>query len=259
MKKILTAFLCLVLCLSGAVTVFAAPACLWDGADYLTDTQEAALAAQLEDIRTRQGLDVVIVTVPTLSGQDATDYADDYYDGNGYREDGILLLIADYDRQWAVSTSGYGITVLTEAGLDYLTEAFVPYLSQGDYSKAFQIFAGICDDLITQAKNGDPYDIDDLPKVPFQAVKSLLISLCIGLAAALLVTGIMRSQLKSVRSQPAASHYIKDGSMHITQSRELFLYRHVTRTKRETNSSSGGSKTHTSSSGRSHGGRSGRF
>ena len=61
----------------------------------------------------------------------------------------------------------------------------------------------------------------------------------IGLFAALIVTGSMRS-------------------MNITESRELFLYRQIHRNKRETNKS-GGSSTHTSSSGRTHGGSSGNF
>ena len=68
----------------------------------------------------------------------------------------------------------------------------------------------------------------------------------------------MKAQLKTVRAQTAASAYVKPGSMHITERRELFLYHQIHRTAREVKAS-GGSSTHTSSSGRTHGGSSGTF
>ena len=89
-------------------------------------------------------------------------------------------------------------------------------------------------------------------------VRSLLVSLGVGLLAALIVTGSMKGKLKTVHAQAAASQYVKPGSMNITESREMFLYSQIQRHKRETKKS-GGSSTHTSSSGRTHGGSSGKF
>ena len=89
-------------------------------------------------------------------------------------------------------------------------------------------------------------------------VRSLLISIGIGLFAALIVTGSMKGKLKTVHAQTAASQYVKPGSMNITEGREMFLYSQIQRHKRETKTS-GGSSTHTSSSGRTHGGSSGTF
>ena len=68
----------------------------------------------------------------------------------------------------------------------------------------------------------------------------------------------MKRKLKSVHYQTAAASYVKPGSLNVTQSRELFLYCQLQRQKRETEKS-GGSSTHTSSSGRTHGGSSGKF
>ena len=257
-KKILT-LLCLVLLLGSlAVPALAAEMPrLVDEADLLADWEEAEVLDKLDEISTRQGLDIVIVTVPSLYGTDATVYADDFYDYNGYAPDGILLLISELDRQWAISTTGYGITVFTDAGLDYMADRFLGDLSSGWYDDAFHTFADLCDSFITQARAGQPYGRGNLPKQSFRAGKSLLISLAIGLGTGLIVTGIMRSQLKSVRSQSGASHYVQSGSLRLTESRDLFLYRQVHRQKRET--SSGGSSTHRSSSGRSHGGSRGSF
>lgn len=261
MKKKWLSFLCLLLlCISMALPAQAADASprLVDNADYLTDSEETALLNRLDEISTRQGLDVVIVTIPALYGEDITAFADDFYDENGYAPDGILLLISDYDREWAISTAGYGITAFTDAGQEYMTNQFVDALSEGQYSVAFNTYADLCDTFITQAKTGKPYDVESLPKATFNVAINLLISFGIGLIAALLVTGSMKRKLKTVHAQAAASQYVKPGSMNITEAREMFLYRQIHRQKRES-TKSGGSSTHTSSSGRTHGGSKGSF
>ena len=86
------------------------------------------------------------------------------------------------------------------------------------------------------------------------------ISFAIGLIVAIIVVGIMISKLKTVRMQPAASSYFKDGSLNITENRDLFLYNTVSRREKPKNNSNGsGSSTHKSSSGATHGGTSGKF
>jgi len=261
MKKKCLSFLCLLLlCMSVVLPAHAAGSSsrLIDNADYLTDSEETALLNKLDEISTRQGLDVVIITIPDLFGEDITDFADVFYDENGYHPDGILLLISDYDREWAISTAGYGITTFTDAGQEYLTGQFLDALSEGEYAEAFDTYAELCDEFITQAKGGTPYDVGTLPKGPFHMVRSLLISVGIGLFAALIVTGSMKGKLKTVHAQAAAAQYVKPGSMNITERREMFLYSQIQRHKRQAKKS-GGSSTHTSSSGRTHGGSSGKF
>ena len=89
-----------------------------------------------------------------------------------------------------------------------------------------------------------------------------VVALVIGLLTALIVTGVMKSQLKSVAPQRDATSYVRQGSMKLTNQRDLYLYRDVHRTERPKASSSGdsgGSSTHTSSSGTTHGGGGGSF
>lgn len=59
--------------------------------------------------------------------------------------------------------------------------------------------------------------------------KSALISLAIGLGISLIITGIMRSKMKSVRFNNAARNYIRQNSMNITRSSDMYLYSHVTK------------------------------
>jgi len=260
-KRIFSLLILAVLCVAVALPVSAVYPRLVDEADLLTDTQYNDLQSLLEEVSNRQRLDVVIVTVNSLGGKSPMQFADDYYDSHNYGfgadRDGVLLLVSMEDRDWWISTSGYGITAFTDAGIDYLADRFLSDLSDGFYADAFETFVHGCDEFITAAKNGQPIDIHSLPKEDFRIGKTLLTGLVIGLVVALVVTGIWKGQLKTVRMQTAAADYIKKDSMKITQSNDLYLYRHVTKTKRETNS--GGSSTHRSSSGRSHGGGGGKF
>ena len=256
MKRLIAALVCVLLMMC-ALTVFATAPRLVDEAGLLTQDEAAQLQQQLDEISLRQGVDVVIVTVDSTQGASPMDFADDYFDYHDYGSDGILLLVSMEDRDWWISTTGYGITAITDAGLDYISQEFLYYLSDGEYALAFETFATLCDDFLTQAYAGQPYDSGNLPEEPFDPLWTLIVSLAIAFVIALIVTAIMKGQLKSVRFQAKADNYVQPGSMQLTNSRDLFLYTHVSKTERPQNT--GGSSTHTSSSGRSHGGGGGKF
>lgn len=260
-KRLFGILLAILLCLSLSVPVFAQNdvPLLVDDADILIDSEEGALLSKLESISNHQQMDIVVVTVNDLYGEIPRDYADDFYDFNGYAEDGILLLVSMEDSDWYISTSGYGITAVTDAGLEYMADQFVGDLSDGNYYSAFVTYADFCDEFISMARSGDPFDVEDIPKEDFNYITSLLVSLGIGLVVAFIITGRMKGKLKTVRRQAEAVDYVKTGSMKVTQSRDLFLYKHIDRHTKSQESSSGGSRTHTSSSGRTHGGGGGKF
>ncbi len=266
-KRFMAALLIAILCLSFGMVVCATEGKsprLVDFADILTESEEEGLLTILDEISERQQFDIVVVTTNTLDGKSPMTYADDYYDENDYgfgaEKDGVLLLVSMEDRDWWISTAGYGITVFTDTGITYLSEQFLPQLGDGNYEEAFTRFAYLCDEFITQAQTGESYDSSTLPKAPFSVGYHLSRALLIGLLIAVIVTATMCYNMKSVRFQPAASAYIKSGSMNVTEKRDLFLYSHVDRTVRQKSSSSGGgSSTHTSSSGKSHGGGGGKF
>ena len=235
---------------------------LVDDADILTDSEEKQLLAKLDEISERQDFDVAVVTVESTYDKTAEAYADDFYDYNGYgmgeNDDGVLLLVSMEERDWHITTHAFGVTALTDAGLDWISERFLPDLSDDNYAEAFTIFANCCDDFVTQAKTGEPYDSGNLPKAEFDVFVSLLGAWVAGGVFAMVVVTRMKGQLKSVKKKENAADYTKAGSMNITQRNEIFLYNRISKRRRQS-SSSGGSSTHTSSSGRSHGGRGGKF
>jgi len=228
-----------------------------DHGDLLSGKEAERIEKQLDKLSDQYDMDIVIVTVDSTDGEDPMDFADDFYDYNDYADDGILLLISMEENDWWVSTTGYGITVVTDAGLEYMADQFVPYLSDGEYATAFETFIDLCGEFIDQANSGDPYDTHNLPKAPFRFGLNLVIALGIGLVVALIATGVMKGKLKTVRMQARADDYLIPGSLQLSQCKDLFLYTHVDR--REKPKSSSGSSTHVSSSGTTHGGGGGKF
>lgn len=239
---ILSLILCLLMTLT--LPVFASPYYLIDDAGLLSSSEAARVEAELSRVSAEYGMDIVIVTVESTGGKTPTAYADDYYDYNGYAPDGILLLVSMEDRDCCISTTGEGYTVITDADVEYIFDQIVPYVSDGEYAQAFMEFAGLCEEFIVQATT-------------FNFGTNLIIAVVIGLVAALIVTGVMKAQLKTVRQQARADAYIAPGGLELTNSRDIFLYSHISR--REKPKQNSGSSTHVSSSGTRHGGGSRKF
>ena len=216
---------------------------MFDDAEVLTEDEDNELEDALEELSLRQSFDVTIATIESMESVDYDSmeaYADDLYDfcqfGYGSDMDGVLLLVSVGDRKWHISTCGYGIT-------------------------AFRTCVQWSDTYIDAARAGHPYDVNNLPREPL-SLMYLFLALGIGLVLAWVVVHVMKSQLRSVAFQENAASYVREGSMNLTNSRELFLYRDVHRTERpkeSRSSDSGGSSTHTSSSGTTHGGGGGSF
>jgi len=226
-----------------------------DNADLLTESEEKDLSERLNEMSTRLGCDVIVLTEMRISGS-AQDYADDYFDYNGYGRgndrDGILLLVAMESRDWHVSGSGIcNSKYISTDALEYIAEYIADDLGDERYAECFDTYANRCDKVISTAREGKVF------KEPFEFSGSLIVSAVIGFIIAFVVTGVMKGKLKTVRRCPAASNYIEDGSLAVTSAHDMLLYRQVTRTRREKSSNSSGS--HTSSSGRSHSGVGGKF
>lgn len=272
-KRIFSIFFLLVLCLGMAVPAFAADSGeetggfadahyrLQDQAAVITEEEDSEIQQLLDQDSTELKFDLCIVIVESLEGRTARDYADDWYNscqyGYGSDKDGALLLISTEDRDWAVSTHGYGITAFTDEGIQYLGEQMKGDLSAGNYTEAFRTFARLGSSYVTQAREGNPFDKSDIPRKPLSAVW-FLVSVAIGFVTALLIVGSMKQQLKTVRAQAAAGSYVREGSMIVTESKDLFLYHKIERTEKAKNNGSE-SSTHTSSSGTIHGGGGGKF
>ena len=234
---------------------------LVDDAGLLSSEDAASIESQLTDLAQKYDMHYVIVTDVDPNISSAMEAADDFFDYNGYGlgddRSGVLLYINMSTRDVWISTRGFGISTFTDAGIEYILDQLVEGLGDEAYFETFENFTALCDDFTQQAKNGTPYDVDHMPQEPFPWIGGLIMCMALGAIVGLIYILILRGQLKSVAPNESAADYVVKGSLHMTNSREFFLYRTVDRTARpQENSSSGGggSTTHTSSSGATHGG-----
>lgn len=236
-----------------------------DKADLLTDSEEQYLESLAAQISEQYECQTVVYTADSLGGQDITAFADDTFDYQGYGygpgDDGIILVVDMGNREWAISTHGYGITAFTDYGQEYMMDRVLPDLSDGWYCDAFEEYLEQCDSLLSQARAGEPFDVNSGDEGVFSLAR-LIFSVAVGALLALIPMSGLKKEVHNVQSKSGAGDYVRSGSMKLTLSNDRFLYSHVSKRARPKNtgsSSGGGSRTHRSSSGRSHGGSRGRF
>lgn len=224
-----------------------------DMAGVLSSGEVSSLEGLLDKTSEKYNCDVAVVAVESLEGKTVTAYADDFYDYNGYgmgpEDSGILLLVSMGDGEWAISTCGTAISVFTDKEQEYIMDRVQPKLAKGDSAGAFEAFARLCDEsLALYAKNGKGHDTRNyLQGFLVCGISSGIIALIIVMA--------LKGKMKTVSFQKDADSYIVNGSMHVTGQRDLFLFRNVSQTLRESSPKGGGkSSTHAGASGRSHGG-----
>ena len=142
-----------------------------DDADLLSDDEEALLRSRISNITYEYEFDIVIVTANTLDGKSPMEYADDYYDYNGYgyggSRDGLLLLLSMEDRDWWITTTGNAIPIFLDKTLDYMGESMLDDLKAENYHSAFDTFVTLTEEYYTGALDNIDYYIPDEVKYFF--------------------------------------------------------------------------------------------
>ncbi len=246
---------------------------LVDQADLLSPEDEAALQEKLDTISEALQFDVVIVTAKHIGSRSPMEFADDYFDYNGFGYgpdyDGVCLLISMAERDWWISTCGFGETALSD---DYFLPTISPsdftyYLKKGEYARSFNYLADVVNDFVIEAKNGEPFSRDHRYQDWKNKAIGVSVSLVLGLIVAAIVTYYKKESYVSAVHESADAGSYMVGNLKLSEKTDRFIGSYVNRTRRvhetESSSSSGRSYTssgsHTSSSGRSHGGGGGKF
>ncbi|MBQ5905367.1 MAG: TPM domain-containing protein [Clostridia bacterium] len=212
-----------------------------DYADVLTDTEEAELLSKLEALGAANDIEIGVVTVDSNEGKTPEAFADDFYDYNGYgygeNDDGFIVVFntgeGDGNRNLWISTHGKGIDLLTDMEIDVIIEMMITPIKNGDFAGAFDNFVSECENAVDTSVS--------LLAIP--------LAIAIGFGLAFLIVKIQASKLKTVVQKADAADYV--GNVVLTYQNDQFMYRNVVRSPKMKSDSS---STHTSSSGRTHGG-----
>ncbi len=291
MKKIISILTVLAIVLGLSMTAFAASYDrLDDQANAMSENDQAEAAAVLDEVSAELDADLVFVTVNNsiLAGKTEEEYADDYYDSHLYSVDGALLLLNVENGNGWISTVGKGINAFSTYNMEDCVDAMGPYLQSRDYAGAIKVFADKSKEYFNSAANGEPVDIDGNGNQGYEPVDpydpyypsrektpatfgnvllTIVIAFVIAFLISLIITAVMKGQMKSVISASDADQYVDPNQCHITGSRDRFLYHTVTVVPipRQDNRQGpggmgmggrpgGGSPTHVSHSGTTHGG-----
>lgn len=225
---------------------------LVDVPNMLSESEYIEISEKLAALRDTYGVDVAFIISDEMITEDAQTEADDIYDfyeyGVGENYDGILYFVCETTHEYAFSTCGRAIEIFNDDGLEYIDKAMLPHLKNGDYYQAASIYVEKCEELMEMAVNGEPYK----KKINILYVIAGIILIPLVVAFAFMTRKL--SKMNTAVMQPGAANYMKPGSMNMNFSRDIFLYSSVSKREKTKESS-----THTSSSGRTHGGRSGSF
>jgi uncharacterized protein len=109
-----------------------------------TDTK-ARLESLCSELEQKTGAQMAIVSVASLDGESVETFAVDLFKqlGVGKKKDnrGVLLLVAPHERKYRIEV-GYGLEpVINDARAGDAGRAMVPFLRQGDYSRATEVAA----------------------------------------------------------------------------------------------------------------------
>lgn len=225
MKKILYILTLLAALLMSNVS--SAASSLVDNADLLSPRQEREVLQVLEQVEKAHNVRVAVVTMPTIGNSSTVAFADKLVDdvyNNGANGNMVLLQVID-QRKWYISTDSRlkSITGSNDA-VNYMSNAFVPYLSKGDYPNAYKVYASKANDLLAYyAQNGKPIKKEK----PFPNEPALVFAL---FGAFIITKSVRRSLLNSmsnVNAAVAADAYLDERSFELKDSNDTYMYSNV--------------------------------
>lgn len=225
MKKIFYIFTLLAALLLTNVALAASS--LVDNADLLSPRQEREVLQVLEQVEKAHNVRVAVVTMPTIGNSSTAAFADKLVDdvyNNGANGNMVLLQVID-QRKWYISTDSKlkSITGSNDA-VNYMSNAFVPYLSKGDYPNAYKVYATKANDLLAYyAQNGKPIKKEK----PFPNEPALVFALFGAFIFTKSVRKSLIDSMSNVNAAVAADAYLDERSFELKDSNDTYMYSNV--------------------------------
>lgn len=236
---------------------------VFDDASLFTEDEVRILNQEADELSYNYDMDIVIVTTEDAEGKTSREYADDYFDYNGFGLgddlDGILFLIDMDNREVYISASGIGSRYITDERRELILDSvFDSGLSEGDYYGASKGFLSDLKKYLGMGIPTDQYSQDENAEVGNSLTSiEVIISFIFGLIG----SGIFYLTTKSRyrMKNPVKQVNFKNNSIVNLGVREdrlidtIVVHRVIPKSS-DSNSSSGKTTTHTSSSGKTHSG-----
>lgn len=218
-----------------------------DPLNILTQEEHSRISGLLDAFSSRAQTDSVAVITANTGAKTPQEYADDYFDYNGYgigsEHEGILLLLvvgdSSQDRSVHISTCGSAtIAAVSDSGIDDLLDSFIEAaLESGSYAHALEAYINTLNGIFFNTLS----------------IQECLVACLAGIILTIALYWGIKGRY-SLKKNEQWYDIAKNTRTHFDTKTDVLLGSYTTSVKRPKSSSSGGSSTHTSSSGRTHGG-----
>ena len=245
-RKLISLVLSLICLLTLCTSLMASSPRVNDFANLLTLDQVEELEASLATLSETYQMEVVILTIDDAEGKSSMNYADDFYDTNGYgygkNHDGVLLLIDMDNRNIWISTSGLSMKYLTDSRIDTILDKVFNYIADGNYYKGCKTFI----ENVKTAFNATPVSdnqlhMDPKDEKPFTnsygnplTMQDYIICGIVALIGGLIIASIVRAIVSYSYKHPkytAPSTLPSRNSVHYSEKQDRFVSSHTTKTK----------------------------
>ena len=229
---------------------------IFDNAGVLNAQERTLLGEMAESLASAYNFDLVIVIERNIGNVFPGSYAAEFFDRLGPDRDGMLFLHVIESRDYFFNTSGRGIRLINDAALDKMEADVLVQLRAGNNFQAYRAFLTNSETFLDLEARGMSYNI-------FHRWNGIMVFVVwlFSLVIGFVTVGIWKKQMNTALQKTQADSYVVPGSFNLQVQKDQFLYSTVTKTRRESQSNSGGKSggLRTSSSGRSHGGRGGKY
>ena len=230
---------------------------IFDEADLFSQTEIAELDDMAYALLNMYDMDVVVVTTNDTNGKSTENFADDYFDDNGFGAgdnlDGVLFLLDMDNRGAYIATSGSGVLYFTDQRIENLLARISDSgLGEGDYFRATREFLNGAEDYLA---SGIPSNRTSNEKNSLTFIEGIL-SFLVGIAAAVIFFFMTKSRYK-MKSATKVLAFRENSVVNMSIQEDNLIDTVLTHRiipKPTSNDSSTKSSTHTSSNGTTHGG-----
>lgn len=232
--------LCLLLCMTAAAHAEARIDYVSDYAGLLSDAQRqdlSNLAARVSDEYNFGVFVVVVNDYKSYVNGSIADFSENVFHryglGRGQKEEGVLLAMSMSNRDYDIYAHGdFGNYAFTDYGKRQLADSFLDNFRGNDWEGGFRDFIENSGNMLEMARNGRPVDTwiaDQAETGPRMTLGKILVSLGVGcLTGGATVSG-MKRQMKTAIRQTGAANYVSLGGVKLSNKRDDFVNRSVTR------------------------------
>ena len=216
----------------------------------LTMEQWTELTQRSRNIEKAYGCAVYLVILEDYTSfgstpRDAAKYIYKTYDlGCGEDKNGIMLMLSMADRDfWLLAYGDAANRALTDHGRKKMEETFLPYFGKDDWYGGADSYYTVAEQYLKLAAEDTPFDKNTDPDEKNNPLFSYGIGLLVGVAAALTVCFVFKSQMNTAVHQTTAGQYVPEDGITIRNRTDRYTHSTVQRVKIEKHDSSSGGTT----------------